>query len=312
MNRRLRKDGGFALVLTLVVTALMVAAAAELIHQVYVDTALSRGFRDGQQASLLAESGIAGGSRLLQMVLDNQQYSSLSDKWAEPLRLDDETGTVEITTIEESGLVNLNSLVQPNGELEPFTLAMLKRLGKGLRLGDDVWNALADWEDSDDLPRANGAESSYYRSLKTPYDARNARLVTVTELSMVKGFTPEAVAALRPFVTVYAGQPGAPLAQVNINTAPREVLMALDDRIDQRMAERIMEERRLKPFKSTAELSRVPGLESIAIGLVGKISVKGTVFRVRSLARVKESARTVEAVLRLAGGAPEVLCWQEY
>lgn len=312
MNRRLRKDGGFALVLTLVVTALMVAAAAELIHQVYVDTALSRGFRDGQQASLLAESGIAGGSRLLQMVLDNQQYSSLSDKWAEPLRLDDETGTVEITTIEESGLVNLNSLVQPNGELEPFTLAMLKRLGKGLRLGDDVWNALADWEDSDDLPRANGAESSYYRSLKTPYDARNARLVTVTELSMVKGFTPEAVAALRPFVTVHAGQPGAPLAQVNINTAPREVLMALDDRIDQRMAERIMEERRLKPFKSTAELSRVPGLESIAIGLVGKISVKGTVFRVRSLARVKESARTVEAVLRLAGGAPEVLCWQEY
>lgn len=307
-----RNEGGFALVLTLVVTALMVAVTAELIHQVYVDTALSRGFRDGQQASLLAESGIAGGSRLLQRILDNQQYSSLSDKWAEPLRLDDETGTVEIITSEESGLVNLNSLVQPNGELEPFMLAMLQRLGKQPGIPDYAWNALADWQDSDDLPRPNGAESAYYRSLKTPYEARNAKLATVTELTMVKGFTPEAVAGLRPFVTVYAGQPGAPLAQVNINTAPKEVLMALDGRIDGRMAERIMEERRLKPFKSTAELSRVPGLDSIAIGLVGKISIKGTLFRVRSTGRVKESARTVEAVIRLAGGAPEVLAWQEY
>lgn len=312
MSRLLRKNGGFALVLTLVVTVLMVAATVELIHQVYVDTAMSRGFRDGQQASLLAESGITGAGRLLRMVLDGQQYSSFSDKWAEPLRLDDETGTVEITTSEESGLISMNSLVQPNGELEPFTLAMLRRLGKRARLADDAWNGLADWLDSDDLPRTNGAESAYYRSLKTPYEARNTRLTTVTELTMVRGFTPEAVAALRPFVTVYAGQPGAPLAQVNINTAPRKVLMALDDRIDDRMAERIMEERRLKPFKSTAELSRVPGLESVAIGLLGKISVKGTVFRIRSLARVKESARTVEAVLRLAGGAPEVLYWREY
>ena len=312
MSRLPGNERGFALVLTLVVTALMVAVTTELIHQVYVDTALSRGFRDGQQASLLAESGITGGSRLLRLVLDNQQYSSLSDKWAEPLRLDDETGTVEITTSEESGLVNLNTLVQPNGEVDQATMAMLRRLGKMAQLPDDAWNALADWQDGDDVPRANGAESPYYRSLKTPYEARNAKIATVTELSMVRGFTPEAVAALRPFVTSYASQPGAPVAQVNINTAPKEVLMALDDRIDVRMAERIMEERRLKPFRSTAELSRVQGLESIAIGMVGRISVKGTVFRVRSVARVKESSRTVEAVLRVAGGSPEVLSWREY
>lgn len=53
---------GFALVLTLVVTALMVAVAVELVHQVYVDTSLTRAFRDGQQASILAESGIEGAS----------------------------------------------------------------------------------------------------------------------------------------------------------------------------------------------------------------------------------------------------------
>jgi general secretion pathway protein K len=87
---------------------------------------------------------------------------------------------------------------------------------------------------------------------------------------------------------------------------------ALDDRIDNRMAERIMEERRLQPFKSTAELSRIPGLDTIAIGLVGKISVKGTLFRITSIAKVKDSVRTVEAIVRISGGTPEFLSWQEY
>ena len=102
---------GFALVLTLVITALMVAVTAELIHQVYVDTSLSRGFRDGQQASLLAESGIEGGKKLLQMNLSNQDYSSLSDKWAQPFKQDDESGSLTITASEESGKICLNGLI---------------------------------------------------------------------------------------------------------------------------------------------------------------------------------------------------------
>ena len=73
-----------------------------------------------------------------------------------------------------------------------------------------------------------------------------------------------------------------------------------------------MEERRLRPFKNTAELSRVPGFDTIAIGLLGKISVKGTLFKITSLARVKESGRTVEAVVRQSGSTQDFLSWQEY
>ena len=58
MMGRLKNESGFALILTLVVTALMVAVVVEMIHQVYVDTSISRGFRDRQQASVLAESGV--------------------------------------------------------------------------------------------------------------------------------------------------------------------------------------------------------------------------------------------------------------
>ena len=312
MSGRLKNEAGFALILTLVVTALMVAVVVEMIHQVYVDTSLSRSFRDGQQASILAESGATGGTKLLQMTLTDRTYTSLSDRWATPLRLEDEAGSLLITVSEESGKININGLVQPNGEYEPFTLGVLQRLGTPLKLPGDLWSALADWIDSNDMPRSGGVESAHYRALKPPYSARNGKLMTLTELSLVKGFTPEMLGAVQPFLTVFSDQAGSPQSTVNINTASKEVLAALDDRVDSRMAERIIEERRLLPFKSTGELSRVPGMDTIATGLVGKISVKGTLFKIVSVAKVKDSGRTVETVVRLSGGVPEFLSWQEY
>jgi general secretion pathway protein K len=309
----MRGQKGFALILTLIVTALMVAALVELIHQAYVDISLSRGYRDGQQASLLAESGVTGGIKLLQLALQGKNYTSLTDVWATPVKLDDETGAIEVSVFEESGKINLNSLVQPNGTVDAFTQAALVRLGKRLQIPEDAWSTLADWLDSDDQTRSNGAETPYYRSLKPPYAARNGKLATITELSLVKGFTTEIVAKLKPFVTMYADQPTAPITSpVNINTASKEVLAALDDSIDDRMAERIMEERRLKPFEGVGDLSRIPGGDKLSLNPNLRVSVKGNLFRIISIARVKETARTVEAVIRMSGGAADTLSWQEY
>jgi general secretion pathway protein K len=308
----MRGEKGFALILTLIVTALMVAALVELIHQVYVDISLSRGYRDGQQASLLAESGAIGGIKLLQLSLQGKNYTSLSDAWAAPVKLDDEIGTLEITVVEESGRINLNDLLFLS-DGETFTLKALKRLGKRLQIPDEVWSSLADWQDSDEQTRSNGAETPYYRSLKPPYTARNGKLATIAELSLVKGFKPEHIAALRPFVTVHSYLPGAQISPVNINTAPKEVLAALDEGIDERMAERILEERRLKPFSDTHSLANIAGAETIASNIIGKTSYKGSLFRITSIARVKESSRTVEAVIRLPEvGTPLTLSWQEY
>jgi general secretion pathway protein K len=196
--------------------------------------------------------------------------------------------------------------------MDPFTMAALRRLGKRLLISEDIWSALADWMDGDDQPRSSGAESGYYKSLKVPYTVRNAKLATFSELSLVKGFTPEIMVKLRPFVTIYAGQAGGMNAQVNINSASKEILASLDDALDDRMADRITDERRLKPFRSPGELSRIAGGEILSQKLVGKVSVKGTLFRISSIARVKESARTVEALVRLSSSAPEMLSWQEY
>ncbi|BCS56100.1 type II secretion system minor pseudopilin GspK [Geobacter sp. SVR] len=299
---------GFALVLTLVVTALMVAVAVELVHQVYVDTSLTRAFRDGQQASILAESGIEGGIKLVQTALAiHPNYTSLTD-WNQPIKLEDEIGSIEIAVTEESGKINLNDVITADGNFEQTRLAQLKRLGKRLQVPEDNWGALADWIDTNGETRAGGAEDTYYLTQKPPYRAANQPLTTFTELSLVKGFLPQYLIALRPFVTVY-GLKGA-ISKININTAPKEVIVALDDSIDDSVASKVDEQRRLKPFENIGDVnSRVSGSGAL-MGKQAYLGFAGTIFRIISVARVKETARTVEAVVDV--GSNKILSWQEY
>ena len=104
----MKGERGFALVITLLITALLVALTVEFVNEVFVDTSARQGFTDGQQASLLAESGITGGITLLQF---NQSFAL--DR---PLQIDDETGHVRVTIEDESGKLNINAIFGPNGD----------------------------------------------------------------------------------------------------------------------------------------------------------------------------------------------------
>ena len=62
----MKSDKGFALVITLLITALLVALSVEFVDEVFVDTSARQNFVDGQQASLLAASGMEAATKLLQ------------------------------------------------------------------------------------------------------------------------------------------------------------------------------------------------------------------------------------------------------
>ena len=307
----MKKESGFALVITLIITALLVAVAVEFIHDVYVETSLSRSYADGQQASLMADSGVNGGIKLLQTVLAGQEYSSLLDRWAMPLEIEDDRGQLRVKITDESGKLNLNSIVFTNGEAnEPF-YSLVPRLCRNLKLPAELRDTAADWIDENDEPHPGGAETSYYQSLPIPYRAKNAAFDTFDELRMVNGFDEKTLKILSTFVTAYIDVTGAPFSRINVNTAPRELLAVLDENMNDDLAGRIMEYRKTKPIKSPAEISRISGLETIGIGLQGKIGVKGTVYRIFSRATVNETIRIVEALVRIDGLKPAILYWRE-
>lgn len=309
----MKNEQGGALILTLIVTALLVALIVEFSSEVFVDTSSRHAYVAGQQAGLLAESGIAGGVKLLEAVLEKQSYSSVADKWAEPRVIRDERGELKLLIEEESGRLNLNFVAPQSGELEgSFAAQAARRLFVKSGLSPDLVDSLADWLDSDDIPHPGGAETAYYNRLTPPYAARNNRLETVEELAMLKGFSGSSLARIKPNVTVYADSSQAPSAPVNINTAPRQVIEALDERITEEMAERVVAYRRNSPFRNPAELSRVPGFEGIATSLLARIATKGRVYRLKAEGRVNDISRVIEAVVRIGDNRTETLYWREY
>jgi type II secretory pathway component PulK len=89
--------------------------------------------------------------------------------------------------IDENGKINVNTLMKldPTGNTLYNVLMMLPNMT------DDVANAIVDWIDPDDNPRANGAESDYYAGLQPPYKCKNGPLDSLEELLLVRGVTPQ-------------------------------------------------------------------------------------------------------------------------
>lgn len=304
-------ERGFALVITLVVTALLVALTTEFIQDVFVETSLSHSFVDAQQASLSAISGVDGAVKVIQLALNAQSYSSPNDAWAAPQVLEDGGVRLAVSIVEENGKLDLNSLVFPNGTINEEYYNTARRLMDRLGLPYALCDAVVDWVDQDDSQRSGGAESGFYRSLATPYDAKNGPLESYEELRMVAGFNEVVLRKLNPYLTVYPDVTGSRLSKVNVNAAPAELLSVLHEGMNDDLAARIVEYRRKTPIKSPAEITGIPGLESVGIALQGRISVKGSVFRIQSRAQVRDSVRIVEAVVRFDGAQPKVLYWRE-
>lgn len=298
--RTLRNERGFALVLTLVVTALLVAVATEFIHGVYVDTSLQRNFVNLQQASLMADSGAKGGIALLRSLRQGGNATALLQALERPLELEDEKGKVSVTIEEENGKLNLNAVSEFHDQAR-------RRLLRLRGLPEGISDAVADWVDGDRDPRPDGAEAPYYQALPAPYLPRDGRMETLGELGLVRGLSPALAQTLSPYATVY----GTDWA-IDINTAPLPVLMALHDDMTEELARAVIDRRRQKPFASAGELTTVPGMDRIANSPGMQLGVKGTTYRLVSRATVGEAVRIIEAVVGLDGTQPTYLYWREY
>ena len=139
---------------------------------------------------------------------------------------------------------------------QQIALARFALLLRNLDIDEAVLPAILDWLDPDTDERfPNGAEDDYYSRLKPAYRTANHGFVDVSELKLVRGVDGEVFDKLRPFITVL---PEA--TAINVNTAPVEVLMSLGPALDRATATMIIEARKVRPFRSIAELRALPML----------------------------------------------------
>jgi len=289
---------GSALVIALVVTAVMAAVIVEIVSVVHGQAARTVAFIEGRKAAVVAEGGVELAKRYLAALpngytwLEKSSFATAVDGIALQASVEDESGKIQV-----------NSLVFPNGEVNETAHAALRSVLEAASVEPSALDALADWLDVDDTSRPGGAEASYYSKLAAAYSPKNGRLDTAGELALVKGFGAKPVERLTKFLTVYTD------GLVNINTAPKEVIMALSDEITPSMADDLVERRKDRPFKDAAEIRAVKGFETLGFGLQGRIKVKSDIFRVRTRAISGGVLREVEAVVRI-GDPGKVLYWR--
>ena len=154
-----------------------------------------------------------------------------------------EAGAIEVS--DPQGLFNLNNVVRAGKPSEP-DLAVFRRLLGVLKLPEALADALLDAIDADsDTTFPGGAEDLDYLAMDPPRRAPNRLLLDVSSVGRIKGFTPEAIARLAPYVSALPES-----TSININSAPAEVLRALIPGLDESAAGAIVAERSRTPFDS--------------------------------------------------------------
>ncbi len=293
-----------ALIITLLITAILVAVITEVVYTVHTHAMIIEDFKDGQRAEMLAEGGVKLAVMGLNEMMKGKTYTAFAPDQSKQV-IPEGDGVLTIQIVDEEGKFPANSIVFQNGETHDKMYAAYLRLVEAAGFSDDLADTLADWIDIDDEPRPMGAETyDYYSELDPPYSAKNAPLDSVDEMMLIKGYTQQVYGKLSPLVTVYSD------GLININTAPREVLMALSRDITAELADRAIEYRNNTPFQNTADIRNVSGFETIGFSLQDKITVKSGVFRIYSRAKVGEGIRDVEAVVTTSNGG-HVLYWRE-
>ncbi len=288
-RQRHRNERGFALIITLLVTAIIVSVLAEIVFSVHMDTTSTGSYIDYQNASFMARDGL-GVARKMSTDINAAGYTYLGGDNGRKI-FDNNGGLLGVQLFDESGKLSLNAIVYKNGEINKEYYDMYVRLLEELDLPVSLADTLSDWIDSDDSARKDGAENSdYYMRLKHPYTSKGAPLTTLDELYLVKGYGAEELKKLSEFVTVYTD------GKINVNNAPREVLEALSTDITDDLARNVISYRKGAPFHDTAEIRKVSGFEQIGFNLQNKIIVKSRTFRAVVMARVGRAQSMAEAV----------------
>jgi general secretion pathway protein K len=269
-------QGGVALIMVLLAMALVVMLAAGMTQQQSVRVFRASHYLAQQQGHSVALGAEAFARQILvRDYEEDKENSAMVDSLDEFLAQNaailpvDDNGVAEVQIDDLGGRINLNDLVQGNGQVDPVTRDRLTRLFQVLEINNVNVDALIDWIDpNDQTVSAYGAEDGQYLMQDPAYRAGNQPFVTVSELRLIDGMTEEAYQKLQPHVTTL---PVAGLG-INVNTASAEVLRSLHEELTQAQADAILEKREEERFESIQDFLALPefsglGLKSTGLGL---------------------------------------------
>lgn len=307
---------GIALVITLLVLTLLLTMILEFNMDMRVEARAAANFRDETEAYYLAKSGINFAIAILEEdskedSLNEPRHDSLKEFWAKqvpPVPAGD--GTVLVAITDEDSKININKMDKGFGlvtgaNMREIMSEFLRRLELNDRLKDELPEAIADWTDENDKELSfNSAESSYYEGLDEHYSAKNKPLDSIQELRMIKGMDGDLFNKLNKFLTVNSD------GWININTAGREVLLSLSDKLTEDVVDEIIAYRSETPFQNKLDLKDHIPDPGIYTNISKFIDIKSNFFSITSTGEVNKSRKTIIATVTRQNNKGTILYWR--
>lgn len=238
------KQTGVALITVLLVVAMAMVLAVAMVKSQQSLLRRSSSVFSQDQAYLYTLGAESFAKSILQDDKDKDKnkttpQDTLAETWAKKIpAFPVEGGFVQAQIEDLQGRFNVNMIWQ-NEQVDMAAVAAYQRLLVALDISPMLVSPVIDWLDPDNLPYdSDGAEEDWYLRLKPAYRAANHAFVSIEELALLRGYTPEIVAKLRPYLSALPAK-----TTININTASDVVLVSLADNLTLNMAKDIVSKR---------------------------------------------------------------------
>lgn len=288
-----RRQRGVALVLVLWILLLVTISTGAYTLMARMDVLEAHTVLSGTRARLAAEAGM----NLAVLSLRDPDETTRLIPDGRSYFLDYRDIVVEVQVTDERGKLDINMAAEQ-------TLADLF-VGHGLEAdqAELLAAAVKDWNDNDDIQRANGAEQPEYESAGLGVGPANRNFIMIEELLQVLGMPWELFTKMAPGLTVFS-KAGAP----DPAYAPVEALLALPDMTEEE-ALNFVEQRH-----SEDALSGVGAV--LPSGQVAMARGRGVTYSILAKATLPNGVwDQVEATVRIGGGPDgrpyRILRWRE-
>jgi general secretion pathway protein K len=281
-----------ALIIAILAVTLASIAAVAMASRQQVDIRRTQNILNLEQANMYLYGGESWAARVLAEDLKQNKTDSFADIWAKQLPpVPVEGGQISGYIRDEQSRFNLNSLLlSANREL---ARQRYERLLDTLGLGKELVDSLVDWMDGDvNVTLPDGAEDNdYLGNTARAYRTANRPLQDISELLLVKGYSWEVYARLKPYVSAINGP-----TSINVNTAPKEVIMALAKDLSEAEIESLLEEQKKNGFANLNEFTSQPAFNGKGLSPEG-LTVSSQYFLLTSNIMIGRARQQVESLL---------------
>ncbi|HEX6364166.1 MAG TPA: type II secretion system minor pseudopilin GspK [Albitalea sp.] len=292
------RQRGAALLTAMVVVTLVATLAAGMIWQQWRAVQVEIAERARVQAAWILSGALDWASLILREDLRSGGADHLGEPWAVPLaeaRLstflaaergapaeDGPEAFLSGSITDAQSRYNLRNLVDA-GRVVPAEVEGLKRLFQAIRVTPELADTIANALNSALLPPGSASAPSGPVPLLPE---------TVDQIRWL-GIDAESIARMAPYVVILPQR-----TAVNVNTAPKEVLVAAIDGLDLATAERLVQSRQRQPFRTIQDVQgQVPALKVVA----QRANVVSSFFEVRGRLRLEDRVLEQSSLLERRG-----------